>query len=204
MTVQHTSITGVILAGGLARRMNHHDKGLVLFQNAPLISYTIAAISPVVDALLINANRNHEIYKQFGFPVIADEIAGFQGALAGILTAISHTDSEILLTIPCDSPLVKSKHLQKLVTALESSTAEIAVAFDGERLHPVFLALKTSLKENLAHYLNSGERKIESWIKQHNFVTVDFSDEPDIFLNLNTLSELSDLEKRVAVKSKQL
>ncbi len=204
MTAQPTKITGVILAGGRATRMNHQDKGLVLFQNAPLISYAIAAMSPVVDLLLINANRNFEQYQGFNFPVIADEIDGFQGALAGILTAISHTDSEILVTMPCDSPLVKTKHLQKLLLTLAKSNSEIAVAFDGERLHPVFLALKTSLKASLEHYLNSGERKMERWIKQHDFIAVDFSDETDIFFNLNTLSELSDLEKRVAVKSEQL
>lgn len=200
MTIQYQKISGVILAGGKARRMNHQDKGLVLFKNAPLISYAIAAMSPVVDELLINANRHFDDYSAFGFPVIADEIAGFQGALAGILTAIAHTDSEILLTMPCDSPFFKTKHLQKLLSALENSNAEIAVACDSERWHPVFLALKTSLKASLKAYLNSGERKIENWIKQQNFLAVNLNDEADIFLNLNTPDELSTLENRVAIK----
>lgn len=201
MTVQHPKITGIILAGGRATRMNHQDKGLILFKNTPLISYAIAAMSPVADSLIISANRNLDHYQRFGFPVIADEIKGFQGALAGILTAISYSDSEILLTMPCDSPLIAARHLQKLVSGLEESNAEIAVAFDGQRLHPVFLALKTTLKDSLETYLNNGERKMEIWIKQHQFVAVDFSDEADIFLNLNTPSELSDLEQRVPVKS---
>ena len=204
MTAQQTKIIGVILAGGRATRMNHQDKGLVLYKNAPLISYAITAMLPVADALLINANRNLDQYQRFNLPVIADEIEGFQGALAGILTAISHSDSEILLTMPCDSPLIQTHHLQKLVAALKDSSSEIAVAFDGVRLQPVFLALKTSVKESLQAYLNSDERKIENWIKRHHFITVDFSDEPDIFLNLNTPSELSDLEQRVAVKSRQI
>ena len=149
MTAQQTKIIGVILAGGRATRMNHQDKGLVLYKNAPLISYAITAMLPVADALLINANRNLDQYQRFNLPVIADEIEGFQGALAGILTAISHSDSEILLTMPCDSPLIQTHHLQKLVAALKDSSSEIAVAFDGVRLQPVFLALKTSVKESL-------------------------------------------------------
>lgn len=196
MTTQQTKIAGVILAGGRATRMNHQDKGLVLYNDCPLICYALAAIVPVVDGnVLINANRNLDEYRYFSFPVISDQTDSFDGPLAGILTAILHCEAEILLVMPCDSPLIKARHLRKLVTALEESQSEIAVAFDGVRLHPVFLALKTSLKESLESYLNSGERKMENWIKQHNFVTVDFSSEQDIFLNLNTLSELSALEK---------
>jgi molybdopterin-guanine dinucleotide biosynthesis protein A len=195
MTTTPIKITGVILAGGLARRMNHQDKGLVLCNGTPLISYAIAAISGVTNQVLINANRNQTDYSRFGFPVINDQTDSFDGPLAGILTALCHSTAEILLVMPCDSPLIKAVHLQRLVTNLVETNAEMAVAFDGERLHPVFLALKTCLKPSLAHYLNSGERKMERWIKQHTFVKVDFSREPEIFLNLNTLAELSALEK---------
>lgn len=196
MTAKQTKITGVILAGGLARRMNNQDKGLVLYQGCPLICYALAAIVPVVGSeVLINANRNQEEYRYFGFPVIADQTDSFDGPLAGILTAIVHSRAEILLVMPCDTPLVKAAHLQKLVIAVEESKSEIAVAFDGQRLHPVFLALKTTLKNSLEFYLNSGGRKMENWIRQHDFVKVDFSSEPDIFLNLNTPAELSALEK---------
>ena len=195
MTAKQTKITGVILAGGLARRMNNQDKGLVLYKNTPLISYAIAAMSPVVSELLINANRHHAEYSRFGLPVIADQSNTFDGPLAGILTAMHHSSAEILLVMPCDSPLLKSVHLQKLLATLLESNHEIAVAFDGERLHPVFLALKTILRSSLESYLNSGERKLENWIKRHDFVSVDFSNEADIFLNLNTFAELLALEK---------
>lgn len=201
MTAQQNKITGVILAGGRATRMNHQDKGLVLYKNAPLISYAIAAMLPVVHDVLINANRNLSEYKRFNLPVVADQTRSFDGPLAGILTALCHSTAEILLVMPCDSPLITAAHLQKLLTALIESERDIAVAFDGERLHPVFLALKTTVKESLEHYLNSGERKMARWIKQHNFVTVDFSSEPTVFFNLNSMSELSDLEQQVAVKS---
>jgi molybdopterin-guanine dinucleotide biosynthesis protein A len=156
----------------------------------------------LVSQLLINANRNQDDYKQFGFPVIADQTANFDGPLAGILTAMLNSTGEILLVMPCDSPLITSAHLQKLLITRHQTNSDIAVAFDGERLHPVFLAMKANLTEDLQAYLDSGERKLENWIKRHDFVTVDFSSEASIFLNLNTLSELSDLEKAVSTQLK--
>ena len=74
--------------------------------------------------------------------------------------------------------------------------ADVAIAFDGDRLHPVFLAIKTSLKTKLQDYLNSGQRKVEAWLKQQKGVNVDFSDVPEIFININTLSELASLEAK--------
>jgi molybdopterin-guanine dinucleotide biosynthesis protein A len=74
----------------------------------------------------------------------------------------------------------------------------VAIPFDGERLHPVFLVLKTHLKDSLESYLASGERKVELWLKAQPYITVDFSDEAAIFCNINTLTELSALETRYA------
>jgi molybdopterin-guanine dinucleotide biosynthesis protein A len=187
-------ITGVILAGGLARRMNHQDKGLVCYRGRPLVSYAIAALAPLVDNTLINANRHHAQYQQFGLPVVADQTDSFDGPLAGILTAMIHSDADALLVVPCDAPLMTATQLQKLLTCRAEFDADVAVAFDGERLHPVFLAIHSRLKTSLQHYLASGERKVQSWLAQHNTVQVDFSDTPEIFTNVNTLAELSSLE----------
>ena len=144
-----TKITGVILAGGRARRMNHQDKGLVCYQGRPLVDYAIAALAPLVHETLINANRHHEQYQQFGLPVVADQTDSFDGPLAGILTAMIHSDAAVLLVVPCDAPLITTVHLQKLLTVRAELNADIAVAFDGERLHPVFLAIHTRLKTSL-------------------------------------------------------
>ena len=188
-------VMGVILAGGLARRMNNQDKGLINYNGKPLVTYAINALSAITKHILINANRNKETYLSFGFPVIADQTDSFDGPLAGILTAMINTDANILIIVPCDSPLIKDKHLQKLLTALTKNNADIAVAFDGNHLHPVFLALKISLKNSLQEYLDSGQRKVLNWIEQQNMVKVDFWDEPEIFININTLTELAELEK---------
>ncbi len=111
-----TKITGVILAGGLARRMNNQDKGLITYKGRPMVSYAIAALTAVADQSIINANRNKEQYKAFGLPVVADQTDSFDGPLAGVLTAMIYTDADILIVMPCDSPLIKAEHLQKLLT----------------------------------------------------------------------------------------
>jgi molybdopterin-guanine dinucleotide biosynthesis protein A len=189
-----TKVAGVILAGGRARRMNNQDKGLVNFKGRPMVSYAVAALAPVVDCVFINANRNIEQYRQFGWPVISDQTDSFDGPLAGVLTAMIHADAKVLVVMPCDSPLVKTEHLQKLLLTLAENNADVAVAFDGVRMHPVFLAVKTALQSSLKDYLDSGQRKVAVWLAQQNLVQTDFSNELEIFSNINSMTELSALE----------
>jgi molybdopterin-guanine dinucleotide biosynthesis protein A len=108
---------------------------------------------------------------------------------------MSYASTEILLVIPCDSPLVKAAHLEKLLIEINKEETEIAVAHDGQRIQPVFLGLKTSLKNSLNNYLFEGNRKIDVWLQQHQLTQVDFSETAEIFLNINTMSELNSLEK---------
>ncbi|WP_333874515.1 molybdenum cofactor guanylyltransferase MobA [Methylobacter sp.] len=189
-----TKVAGVILAGGRARRMNNQDKGLMRFKGRPMISYAIDALSPVVDCVFINANRNIDQYRQFGLPVISDQTDNFDGPLAGILTAMIHADADILVVIPCDSPLIRTEHLQQLLLTRAKNNADVAVAFDGVRLHPVFLVIKTVLQTSLQDYLADGQRKVEYWLEQQNLVRADFSNEPEIFCNINTMLELAEME----------
>ena len=197
MNTQST-LAGVILAGGRASRMNHTDKGLVLYQGQPLVSYPIATLSALTSPTFINANRNIDRYQDFGLPVITDLSPNFSGPLAGILSAMKATTAESLIVLPCDSPLIKAPQVLKLLTHYRKFSADVAIPFDGERLHPVFLVLKTHLKDSLESYLASGERKVELWLKAQPYITVDFSDEAAIFCNINTLTELSALETRYA------
>ncbi|TPQ27971.1 molybdenum cofactor guanylyltransferase MobA [Methylomonas koyamae] len=189
-------VSGVVLAGGLARRMQQQDKGLILFDNRPLVSYALAALAPLTDTLVISANRNQELYRGFGYPVISDASANFDGPLAGILAALQTAPAGMLLTAPCDSPFVRTEHLQKLLRALHGSSAGIAVAFDGERLHPVFAAIQTHLRDDLQEYLLRGERRLQTWFRQHPLMEVDFSATPEIFANINTPVELQALQSR--------
>ncbi len=192
----NSTIAGVVLAGGRARRMNNQDKGLIHFKSRPLIYYAIEALSSVCQQTFINANRNFVDYDAFGLAVISDQTDSFDGPLAGILTTLLHTDADLLLVMPCDTPYFKAEHLLRLLTARAEHDADIAVAFDGIQLHPLFLAFKTSLTENLQEYLASGQRKVGDWLKPLNSVYVDFSHEPNIFININTSDELAALETR--------
>ena len=195
MINKNKEVTAVILAGGLARRMNRQDKGLVLYHHKPLVSYAITAMQHITQNIVINANRNQQQYRQFGYEVVSDQTDSFDGPLAGIYSVMCHVNTEILLVIPCDSPLIRAEHLNQLLNALDPQT-DIAIAFDGQRLQPVFLALKTSLKNSLNTYLQTGQRKIDVWLQQQAFTQVDFRHQADIFLNINTLEELNHLENK--------
>jgi len=192
---EQNKVTGVVLAGGLARRMNKQDKGLIEYHNRPMVSYAVDAMNQVASTVFINANRNISEYQHFGCPVISDQTDTFDGPLAGVLSAMSHADTDILCVMPCDSPLIKAEHLNKLLNAVTEKDIDIAVAFDGTRIHPVFLALKTSLQTSLKRYLEQGDRKIDLWLEQHRLFKVDFTQSAEVFLNINTLSELESLEK---------
>ncbi|MGR9105919.1 MAG: molybdenum cofactor guanylyltransferase MobA [Gammaproteobacteria bacterium] len=191
------TITGVVLAGGMARRMGGGDKGLIPCAGKPLIEYSLTAIRQVVDTVIINANRNEDKYREYGWPVIADHSASFDGPLAGILSAMGHSKSDYLLTVPCDCPLLDSAILARMVAALESQPVDCLVADDGERLHPVVLLLDCGLRDHLAAYLDSGGRKIDRWFMQHRWKSVDFSDRPGVFRNINTPAELQALEAEI-------
>ena len=192
-----SKISGVVLAGGQALRMGQQDKGLLEFKQRPLVSYAIDALAGITPHISISANRNLEQYKQFGYPVFSDGRDDFDGPLAGILAAMQASSAEILLVLPCDTPLIQTAHLQRLLDGLQANK-DIAVAFDGERLHPVVMTLKTQLQKNLADYLDSGERKLQRWLYQHALAKVDFSDQPQIFANINTLDELAKLHAGIA------
>jgi len=133
---------------------------------------------------LISANRNIDAYQQYG-EVISDELADFQGPLAGIAKAMSVVRTPYLLVLPCDSPLINEVVIDRLIQCMVNKDMDICVADDGSYIHPTFILIKTSLKDNLLDYLESGERKLGLWIKQNNFQKVDFSDQPKVFINLN-------------------
>ena len=190
MTLQ-TKVTGVILAGGQARRMNYQDKGLQLFRGQPLISYSFNALRPLVDELIINANQNIALYENFGVPVILDLTQDFSGALAGILAAMNYSSADLLIVVPCDAPFISTKQLQYLLSEHKKSGSEITVARTGEQIHSVFLVVKTSLQTSLESFLAADNHKVRLWFGQHKTYFVDFGADAIGFENINTLAELN-------------
>jgi len=191
------SVTGLVLAGGLARRMGGEDKGLVPLAGRPMVAHVLEALRPQVGAILLNANRNHERYAAFGHPVVADAVAGYLGPLAGVLTALRHCTTEFLVTAPCDAPLVAPDLVARLYRARAAAGADLAVASDGERQQPVFLLLRTALAPSLEAYLAGGGRKIDTWFGQLRIAVADFSDAPDTFVNVNDPDERQRVEARL-------
>jgi molybdopterin-guanine dinucleotide biosynthesis protein A len=182
--IDKNNITAVILSGGRSSRMQGEDKGLILLNDKPLISYVVDVVDGKVGRLLISANRNIEAYQQYG-EVISDELADFQGPLAGIAKAMSVVSTPYLLVLPCDGPLINGIVIDRLIQCMVDKDMDISVANDGSHINPTFALIKTSLKDNLLAFLDSGERKLGLWIEQNDFQKVDFSDQPKVFINLN-------------------
>jgi molybdopterin-guanine dinucleotide biosynthesis protein A len=191
-------ITGVILAGGKARRLNGRDKGLEPFSGRPLVEWVVAALAPQVGGLVINANRNQETYGRLGYPVIADQLDDFQGPLAGFASAMAAASTPWILTVPCDGPFLAPDLAARLVAALKRDDAELAVASDGRRMQPVHALLPVSLAPNLAAFLSEGERKIDRWYARHRVAVADLSDRPESFANINSEADFARLQGRAA------
>lgn len=189
------AITGLILAGGRGRRMGGRDKGLVPFAGQPLVEWAIEALSPQVGRLAISANRNLEVYAAYGYPVIADEIEGFQGPLAGLASAMVRATTAWIATLPCDGPFPAPDLVERLCKALSGQDAPIAVATDGKRVQPVYALIPVSLAPSLKEYLVSGERGVGRWYSRHRVALADLSDRPESFANINRAEDSALLER---------
>lgn len=186
----HKNVTGLILAGGLARRMGGTDKGLVMLAGRPMISYIIDVLKPQVNSILINANRNISDYEEYGYPVISDDIADYQGPLAGMASGLKHCKTDFIATAPCDGPFLNKNYIEALLASAIKADSKISVGFDGKRLQPVYSLIHKDLLDDLNEFLQSGERKIDRWYGQHQFAKADFSACTEMFTNINTPEDL--------------
>lgn len=191
-------ITGLILAGGRGSRMGGQDKGLVRLAGQPMIARVLAALAPQVQQVIINANRNAGAYGGFGCRVVADAAGGYPGPLAGMAAGLAVASTRWLLTVPCDSPFLPEDLAIRLYRAAVERDGEIAVPHDGKRLHPVFALIRADLGASLEGFLAGDERKVLRWMDQHRLIEVEFGDRAKCFANVNTASELVELETRIA------
>ena len=191
------AVTGVILAGGRGSRMGGIDKGLVEVAGRPMVEHVLAALERQAEAVAINANRSTDRYARYDHPVIPDRMDGFQGPLAGMASALESAATEFVLFVPCDSPLVDASLGPRLHAVLAERSADIAVAHDGERMHPVFVLMRRTVRSGLEDFLARGERKIDRWFAEEKTEVVDFSDLPDMFLNVNREEDRLRLQARL-------
>jgi molybdopterin-guanine dinucleotide biosynthesis protein A len=182
-------VTGVILAGGLGRRMGGVDKGLKVLAGKPMVQWVLERFSPQVGEVLINANQNIDAYSAYGYRVIPDAIAGFAGPLAGLHRGLSEARHALVATVPCDSPFLPLDLVPRLRGALDERNAALAVARTGEQAHPVFCLCRKEVLESLESFLQGGGRKIDAWYSALNVAEVPFEDER-AFSNINTEAEL--------------
>jgi molybdopterin-guanine dinucleotide biosynthesis protein A len=188
------AITGVVLAGGMGRRMGGVDKGLLELRGRPLAAWVVERLGAQVDDLLINANQNRERYAAFGAPVVADEVPDFAGPLAGLHAALSAAQTPLVATAPCDSPFLPADLVSRLLSALTATGADLAVARTFDQPHPVFCLCRREVLPHLTEYLAGGGRKIDRWYATLKVVEVAFDDEADAFENINTRDELGRFE----------
>jgi molybdenum cofactor guanylyltransferase len=197
------SVTGLILAGGRGSRMGHVDKGLQPLRGQAMAQHVLQRLAPQVGAIAINANQNLDAYAAFGVPVWPDDLAGFEGPLAGLETGLRRCATDFLVTAPCDSPFVPADLVARLHAALIAAGADLVLAETEEggadgvpRLQPqpVFALVKTSALPHLSAYLAGGGRRMDGWYGSIKVVRVRF-DDARAFRNINTLRELQQSEE---------
>jgi molybdenum cofactor guanylyltransferase len=195
-------IPGVVLAGGLARRMGGGDKPLREIAGQTILARVVARLEPQCEGLLLSANGDPLRFASLGLPVIADDVKDHPGPLAGILAGLDwaaahRPNAQWTLTAPGDCPFLPRDLVARLRQAVSVEGAELAVAASQGRSHPVIglwrVALRGALREAV---VIEGLRKVESWTARFGVATVAWPAEPvDPFFNVNTGEDLVKAER---------
>lgn len=192
---------GVILAGGLARRMGGGDKPLREIAGRTILDHVIERVGSQCDPLLLNANGDPERFARFGLPVVADGVADYPGPLAGVLAALDWTAenrprTEWVVSVAGDCPFLPRDLVQRFHEARMREAAELVVAVSGGQSHPVIGLWSVALRHALRRALvEEGLRKIDRWTARYRLATVIWPAEPvDPFFNANTPQDLSAAE----------
>jgi len=196
---------GVLLAGGLARRMGGGDKGMRSLGGTPILARVIMRLANQCDGLILNANGDPARFAGTGLVVVADGVPGFAGPLAGILAgldwaAANRPDLGWVVSVPTDSPFLPRDLVAGLHRAREAAGVPLACARSGGQPHPVAGLWPVSLREELRRALTvEGERKIDRWTARHGIAFADWPTTPaDPFFNANTPEDLAEAEALLA------
>ena len=200
MTEQAATL-GVILAGGLARRMGGGDKTMRAIAGRPILDHVIERLAPQCASLILNANGDPARFGAWGLPVVPDDVPDFAGPLAGVLaaldwTALHHPAIEWVVSVAADCPFLPRDLVTRMQTERAMVAAELAVAASGDQSHPVVGLWKVSLREALRHALVVEEcRKIDRWTARYKLVTTQWPVTPvDLFFNANTPDDVAEAE----------
>jgi molybdenum cofactor guanylyltransferase len=206
MTTDRPATLGVLLAGGLARRMGGGDKPLKTIGGRTILDHVIARLAPQCDGLILNANGDPARFAAFGLPVVADTVEGFAGPLAGILTALDWVAAnkpgiKWVLSAATDCPFLPRDLVARLQHAREGENAQLAVAASNGQTHPVIGLWSVALRDKLRHALVVEDiRKIDRWTARYPLATVTWPVEPvDPFFNANTVDDIAEAERLAAL-----
>ncbi|MEO5338349.1 MAG: molybdenum cofactor guanylyltransferase MobA [Magnetospirillum sp. WYHS-4] len=195
-------IVGVVIAGGLSRRMGGGDKGLRLLDGRPLLAWVADRAAPQVDRLFLNANDDTERFAALGLPILPDGLPGRPGPLAGLLAALEgFPDADWVATFPSDAPFLPGDLVSRLKRAALAEGRDAACAASGGRLHAVFGLWRPGLAGPLRRaVMEEGLRRAGEWAERAGAVRVDFPDRPfDPFFNLNRPEDLAEAERMASV-----
>ena len=202
MTNEIPPIPGVLLAGGLARRMGGGDKPMRRIGGRTLLERVIARLKPQCDSLVLNANGDPARFASFALPVIPDGVAGFPGPLAGILAgldwaAANRPDVAWVLSAAADCPFLPRDLVARLYHARTEQNAQLAVAASGGQSHPVIGLWSVALREELRRALVVEDiRRVDRWTARYALATVTWPAEPfDPFFNANTVDDIAAAER---------
>ncbi|NRA99901.1 MAG: molybdenum cofactor guanylyltransferase MobA [Rhodobacteraceae bacterium] len=189
---------GVILAGGLARRMGGGDKSLRVLNGRPILSQVIDRFSPQVADLALNANGDPARFAEFDLPVLPDSLPDHPGPLAGVLAGLdwaAEQGADHIVTVAADTPFFPEDLVPQLLLAAETAGAPLALAESGGWRHPTFGLWPVALRDDLRAALIGGVRKIVQWTDSHGAASGSFPDTPfDPFFNVNTPEDLAEAE----------
>lgn len=201
-----TDVPGVVLAGGLARRMGGGDKPMRKIAGKTILERVIARLAPQCTELIINANGDPARFARFGLPVIPDDLADYPGPLAGILAALDWTaanrpGTRWILSAAGDCPFLPRDLVSRLEAARAAQDAELAVAASGQQTHPVVGLWNVRLRHELREALVvEGLRKIDRWTSRYPIATVTWPTEPlDPFFNANTIDDIAEADRLAAL-----
>lgn len=196
-------IVGVLLAGGLARRMGGGDKPLRLLAGRPLLDHVIDRLRPQVSGLVLNANGDPARFAAYGLPVVGDSVPGYAGPLAGVLAgldwaAANRADCPLIVSVATDAPFLPTDLVARMAAAMVAEGADLACAASGGQAHPVIGLWPVRLRDDLRRaVVDEGLRKVDLWTARYRLVEVPFSDQPiDPFFNAN---RPDDLERAAAL-----
>ncbi len=198
-------IAGVVLAGGLSRRMGGGDKALLEIGGKPILARVIERFAPQVGPLVLNINGDPERFADYGLPVTADPIEGFAGPLAGVLAGMEwvqehHHGIEWVVSAASDSPFLPEDLVARLAGAVAENTADMACAASGGRNHPVFGLWPVRLRNELRRAMVDEDiKKVDVWTARYALAVAEFTEVPfDPFFNANRPEDLERAEALIS------